>query len=161
MTASQNFDTWMQSLGNTYLNDFAVMVNRVSEYILIDSPWPNHGDAYSLIVTIICTNEKDLFDTLQIDTFLDLDQVRPEHLLTLFYSGHATVSCATDKVGTLWFQKIENGMIAGIDGENLIHEVEEQLLVPGDFIRYTKQYFSYIKTIKRHGTIDDSGKTSC
>lgn len=161
MTAHQNFDSWMQSLGNKYLNDFAVMVNRVSEYILIGSPWPNHGDASTLSITIICTNEKELFDTLQIDTFLELDRVRPEHLLTLFYSGHATVSCATDRDSSLWFQKIESGMIAGINGEELIHEVSEQLLTPGDFIRHTKQYFSYMKAIKRYGTIDDSGKTNC
>lgn len=134
----------MQSLGNTYLNDFAVMVNRVSEYILIDCPWHNHGDAYTLSITIICRNEKELFETLQIDTFLELGQVQPEHLLTLFYSGHATVSCATNKNSSLWFQKIDTGMIAGMDGEYLIHDVDEQLIVPGDFIRYARQYFRSI-----------------
>ena len=150
MTALEEFDVWMQGHENNYINDFGVLINRVPELVFVDSPWPEHGDAATLGIILPCANALELYQLLGILIPQDFDNVQREDMLKLYYEGHAMAVCTTENGETLTFQKAKDDtLIAIIDGEDLAHVVQEKLLMPGDFIRYTEGYFRFLKTIAK------------
>jgi hypothetical protein len=141
MTPSNDLEVWMQQHQDNYINDFSVQLSRAPEFIFVDAPWPGHPNADNLCIILLKNNAAALFEDLGIETAAELDEVTPEDLLTLFYAGKAIVLCTVKEEASLLFHKDGNTMLALLDGEELGHEVTEQLVVPGDFIRYTQQYF--------------------
>ena len=146
MTALEEFDAWMQRHENNHINDFGVLINKLPELLFLDSPWPGHGNADKISIVLLCANCPDLYQLLNIAIPEDLDNVQPEDFLKLYYDGEAMAVCTTENEETLTFQKADDKLIAIIDGEDLAHEVHEQLLLPGDFLRYTEAYFHFLKT---------------
>jgi hypothetical protein len=150
MTPWLEFDAWMKMHKNNYLNDFGILFNRRPEFVFVDSPWPEQFNADILSIIILCANGKELFELLNFETVDDLEKLQQETVLNLFYAGHAMVLCTTPNDESLHFQKAGDRMIAIIDGVDLAHEVNEQLILPGDFIRYTNNYFRFMKEHKKN-----------
>ena len=147
MTALEEFDDWMQRHDNNYLNDFGVIFNRAPDFLFVDAPWPGHEDMEILSIVLFCVNGLDLYQRLDLATPEDLANVQPEDLLQLYHDGRAMILCTTKDEETLTFEKAKDGtLIAIVDGQNIGHDVQEQLLVPGDFIRYTERFFRFLKT---------------
>jgi len=150
MTPWEEFDAWMKKRNNNYMNDFGILFNSTPEFVFVDSPWPEQHNADILSIFFLCSNGKELFELLGIETADDLEKVQPENMLNLFYAGNATVLCTTANDESLQFQKASNAMIAIIDDEeDLCHEVQEQLIMPGDFLRYTNDYFRFMKELNK------------
>lgn len=145
MTPSEEFDEWMKKHNDSYVNNFGVLFRKESKFIFVDSPWPGHSNAEVIGILLLCHNCKDLYDQLSIETAEELSGVQTETFLNLFYAGQAIVFCTTGDKESLQFEKVNDTLFAIIDGAERGHEVKEQLLLPGDFIRYTKGYFSFIK----------------
>lgn len=151
MTALEEFDAWMKRYQDNYLNNFSILINNTPDFVFVDSPWPGHGDVGTLSIVLFCVNGLELFSLLNISGTDDLDNVQPEDLLQLYYDGEAIVLCTTKNEETLKFQKAGDTLVAIIDGQDLGHEVKEQLLLPGDFFRYTEAYFQFMKEYKEKG----------
>lgn len=146
MTALEEFDAWMQQNQNSYINDFSVLIKKVPELVFADAPWPGHGDGATLSIILLCENGLELYRHLHIVLPQDLDKVQPEDLLKLYFDGHAMVACTTENEETLTFQKADDGTLVAIfEDKDIGHEVQEELLVPGDFIRYTESYFRSLR----------------
>ena len=142
MTPKNDFYAWMKKHKNNYMNKYGILFNSTPEFVFVDSPWPEQFNADVLSIYLLCYNGKELFQILNLKTANDLKKVQPENMLKLFYAGNATVLCATDKGESLEFKKVGNRMIAIVEEEGDIeHEVEEALVIPGDFLRYTNDYF--------------------
>lgn len=145
----KEFDQWMERNENNYINRYGIVFNRTPHVVFVDAPWPGSGCADFLSIFLLCANGKDLFKDLNIEAVNDLEKLEPEILLNLFHAGNAMVLCTTANGETLQFQKGESAMVAIIDGVDMGHEVKEQLVVPGDFIRYTNDYFLYMREINK------------
>lgn len=148
MTPWNEFDGWMLQRKNNYLNDFGVVFCRTPQLVFVDAPWPGHGDPFALSIGLICTDGKELFQILNFETVGDLEKLQPEDMLHFFYNGKAILICRIGDDEILQFQKGRDAMIAWIDGEDVAHAVQEQLIMAGDFINYTKAYFQYVNSVK-------------
>lgn len=151
MTPWDEFAQWMKTReNNNYLNDFGLIFNYEPEFVFVDSPWPEQYSVDILSIILLCANGKELFELLGVETIVDLEKIQPENMLNLFYAGNAMVLCTTDDGESLQFQKVNDTMVALIDGVDLGHEVTEQLVMPGDFIRYTNEYFLFMKEYNKN-----------
>ena len=149
MIPINDFNVWMEQHKGAYLNNFAIVIVRKPQFLFVDSPWPGHADAITLSICLICTEVKELFETLNIEKVNDLERLQPEDLLHLFYNGYAMLFCRIGEHQTLQFQKMRKAMIAWIDGEATAHTVQEQLIVAGDFISYTEEYFRRLNNLTK------------
>jgi hypothetical protein len=85
---------------------------------------------------------KTFIQNLSLTYFEDIHTITPERLLELFWEGNAEIYCCVDLVQILClnFRRLGHQVFA-VDGLNQEHEVKEQLLLPADFIAYTKKVF--------------------
>ena len=149
MTPWEAFDEWMKAEDNNCINQYGIVFNRTPEFVFADSPWPGYATADILSIIILCANGRELFELLRVETLEELIKIEPEIFLNLFYAGNAMVLCTTAGGETLQFQKNDKAMIAVIDGIEMGHEVKEQLVVPGDFIRHTNEFFRFMKAYNK------------
>lgn len=138
-------DVFLQKYEYTYINESGVMFNRVAAGMMfVDSPWPGFCiDEISLVY--LCNDASEFFNCLEIKNAEELDQVRPDVLLTLFHAGEVILVCSMSDDETLEFQMHDGKLVANKENNQVIHIVKENLETAEDFIEYTKQYFMKFK----------------
>jgi hypothetical protein len=135
----------LQKLNYSFINDHAVMFARLAPgFMLVDSPWPGYlTDNISL--AYLCNNASEFFDRLGIKNASQIDRVKPETLLDLFFAGEVILTCSLNEDENLEFIYEEEKLIATKEDNELVNIVEKPLVTPEDFIEYTNQYFLHRK----------------
>lgn len=150
MTPWDEFDLMMKKHNDSYINEFGILFRKESKFIFVDAPWPGYSNSEIISIVALCHDGKHLFEELSIEAADELYKLQPEILLNLFYAGRAMVLCALNDVNSLEFEKIGDTLYAINDDAERGHEVKEQLLLPGDFIRYTRNYFRFVNEQKKN-----------
>ena len=140
MTTLKKVDALIYKDRGVYLNNFCVLFSKEPGYIFVDAPWPGYKNGV-LGLVLLCKDYRVLFEVLAIDDVQQLDQLKPEDLLRLFYEGKAIAVCSVDENDSLDFQ-INGDRIIVINGKSdWGYEVNEPLVAACDFIEYTRKYF--------------------
>ena len=142
----EELDAILQKHNYTFINDYGVMFNRVAPgFMFVDARWPGFKGEEHLMLVYLCNDSTEFFERLKIKTAQQLDQVKPELLLSLFPVGEVMVVCSADREESLEFQMDGKKLIANTGDSDMMHEVKKHLAMPEDFIEYTKQYFLILK----------------
>lgn len=151
-------DTLLQKHDYNYINDWGVMFNRVEAgFMLVDGPWPAHHCADVISLVYLCKEASEFYDRLEIKDAQQIEQVKPEILLKLFFAGDVILVCTVNDANngdtvngdtddeTLEFSLKDGQLIAFRADCEIGHVVVSNLEKPEDFIEYTKQYFLNLK----------------
>lgn len=134
----------------TYCNHWNVLFNRVKPgFMLVDSPWPNYRDRYKVGIVYLCEDPNIFYKHLKIKNSSQIDKVRPETLLELFFHEEAILVCVPYENQSLEFTFNNGKIIANDPIRFLAHEVKTALNTKREFIRYAENYFDIqIRLIK-------------
>lgn len=144
MNEWNELDALLSKTDYTYLNDYGVMFNRMAPgFMFVDSPWPGEFiDQVSLV--FLCNDASEFFKHLGIENADQINIVKPETFLNLFYAGEVILVSTINEDETLEFQFCEGKLVANKENNDVVHVVKKDLKTPEDFIEYTKQHFANV-----------------
>lgn len=116
-----------------------IILQHMAIYVQAEHPQYEYEADISLNFIRWCNTPEEFFEIFEIKEFRDLGRINQSFVENLYLRGIAQLFCLVDE-HELTFQKKENSMAIS-DERDHVHELNQILSRPEEFIDYTRQYY--------------------